>query len=256
MKRSLSINLNKIALIRNSRAGNYPDLLAHADVCIKNGVDGITVHPRPDLRHITPKDVCDLSNLISNTKKVTNKSIEFNVEGNPFASKKNNYPGFIEIVNSVMPHQCTLVPDSSSQLTSDHGFDLKVNSDKLYPVIQNLKSNGIRVCLFMDPEEEQVRLARELEVDRVELFTGPYAAAWGKGDISNIFEKYRVSASIANKLGMGVNAGHDLNLLNLTKFCTIPDLKEFSIGHALIVDAISMGLDKAIGSYIKIIKSS
>ena len=208
------------------------------------------------IRHITPKDVYELSNLISKKNRATNKSIEFNVEGNPFASKKNNYPGFIEIVNSVVPHQCTLVPDSASQLTSDHGFDLKANSDKLYPVIQNLKSNGIRVCLFMDPEEEQIRLAGELEVDRIELFTGPYATAWGKGDFSNIFEKYLISASIANELGMGVNAGHDLNLLNLPKFCSIPGLKEFSIGHALIVDAISMGLDKAIGSYIKIIKNS
>ena len=256
MKRSLSVNLNKIALIRNSREGSYPDLLAHADVCIKNGADGITVHPRPDLRHITPKDVFDLSDLISNIKKLTNKSIELNVEGNPFALKKINYPGFIEIVNSVQPHQCTLVPDGVNQLTSDHGFDLKVNSDKLYPVIQYLKSKGIRICLFMDPDEEQIKLAAELEVDRIELFTGPYAAAWRKGDISNIFEKYLISASIANKLGMGINAGHDLNLLNLKKFCSIPNLQEFSIGHALIVDAISMGLKKAIESYINIIKGS
>ena len=256
MKRSLSINLNKIALIRNSRAGNYPDLLAHADVCIKNGVDGITVHPRTDLRHITPKDVYELSHLISKKNRATNKSIEFNVEGNPFASKKNNYPGFIEIVNSVVPHQCTLVPDSASQLTSDHGFDLKANSDKLYPVIQNLKSNGIRVCLFMDPEEEQIRLAGELEVDRIELFTGPYATAWGKGDFSNIFEKYLISASIANELGMGVNAGHDLNLLNLPKFCSIPGLKEFSISYTLKLNSISMHLHKPIGSSIKLINHS
>ena len=254
MSISFSVNLNKIALIRNSREGNYPDLLEHAKVCIQSGADGITVHPRPDLRHITPEDVNDLSGLILNTKISINKVVEFNIEGNPFAAKRHNYPGFLEIVDSVKPDQCTLVPDTLEQLTSDHGFDLRINSDKLFPIISHLKSLGIRVCLFMDPDIEQIRLAAELEVDRIELFTGPYAAAWRQKNSSSIFDKYFTAARTANELGLGVNAGHDLNLENLPKFCTIPDLKEFSIGHALVVDAISMGLKKAIESYRCIVK--
>ncbi|MGY8816932.1 MAG: pyridoxine 5'-phosphate synthase [Pseudomonadales bacterium] len=253
MNKSLSVNLNKIALIRNSREGDYPSILAHANICINSGADGITVHPRPDLRHIKPQDVYDLSALISKLKDLTKKSVEFNIEGNPFAVKRGSFPGFIELIDETQPDQCTLVPDTDSQLTSDHGFDLNLTSDKLYPVINHLRSLGVRVSLFMDPDVGQIKLASELGVERIELFTGPYAAAWGTEELDNVFERYFESAQLAHKLGLGVNAGHDLNLNNLAKFSTIPALQEVSIGHALIVDAIAMGLEKAVLSYKNIL---
>jgi|TARA_B110000503_G_scaffold85949_1_gene130891 pyridoxine 5-phosphate synthase len=253
LNKSLSVNLNKIALIRNSREGDYPNILAHANICISSGADGITVHPRPDLRHIKPQDVYDLSALISKLKDLTKKSIELNIEGNPFAVKRGGFPGFIELIDAAQPDQCTLVPDIDSQLTSDHGFDLNLASDKLYPVINHLKSLGIRVSLFMEPDINQVKLASELGAECIELFTGPYATAWGTEELNGVFERYLESAQFAHKLGLGVNAGHDLNLKNLAKFCTIPELQEVSIGHALIVDAIAMGLEKAVLSYKNIL---
>jgi len=251
--KSLSVNLNKIALVRNSREGCNPNIITHAKVCIENGADGITVHPRPDLRHATPKDVSDLSALISALKKSNKNRIELNIEGNPFTLKGGKYPGFMELVLPLQPDQCTLVPDTMSQLTSDHGFNLENSSDKLYPIIRRLKSNGIRVSLFMDPDIHQIKLASELGVERIELFTGPYAASWGTSNSEKIFKQYLISAQAAQGLGLGVNAGHDLNLENLIKFSSIPELQEFSIGHALIVDALSMGLAKAVRSYKSII---
>jgi pyridoxine 5-phosphate synthase len=179
---ALSINLNKIALIRNSREGNYPDLLAMAEQCIKLGADGITVHPRPDQRHIRPSDVRQLATLVSSIN-----TVEFNIEGNPFAEPEADYPGLLALVEETRPDQCTLVPDSNHQLTSDHGFDLKTQGDELIPIIQQVKSLGVRVSLFMDPDLEQIQLASQVGADRIELYTGPYAAAWGTNALEDIF---------------------------------------------------------------------
>ena len=247
---SLSVNLNKIALIRNSREGNYPDVVEHARVCIANGADGITVHPRPDQRHIRPNDVRQLSQLTAPLE-----DIEFNIEGNPFAEENGSYPGLVQLAEETRPDQCTLVPDSDNQLTSDHGFNLIQTGDNLAPIIERLKSLGIRVSLFMDPDLAQIELAKQVGADRIELYTGPYAAAWGDSKkLDSLFQQHYSAAELAQRLGLGVNAGHDLNLINLEKFSTIPGLAEVSIGHALTVDAIAMGLDKAVRAYNSILK--
>lgn len=243
---ALSVNLNKIALIRNSRKGNYPDLIEHAKVCISHGANGITVHPRPDQRHVRPGDVLQLAELLKPLPEV-----EFNVEGNPFAAQRGDYPGLTSLAEVALPDQCTLVPDTDHQLTSDHGFDLTQTADKLLPVIEKLKSLKIRVSLFMDPIPKQIELAKQLGADRIELYTGPYAAAWNSDPdtLENLYQQHRQSALLATELGLGVNAGHDLNLHNLPRFSTIPGLTEVSIGHALIVDAIAMGLAETVKAY-------
>lgn len=244
---ALSVNLNKIALIRNSREGNYPDVVAHGRVCLDAGAQGLTVHPRPDQRHIRPGDVRQLAELCRDRE-----GIEFNVEGNPFAKPLKDYPGLIPLVLETRPDQCTLVPDSSDQLTSDHGFDLKRDGARLEPVIAELKAAKVRVSLFMDPDLEQIALAREVGADRIELYTGPYAEAVARqsGDIDTIFAAHCAAAEHARQLGLGINAGHDLNLINLPRYRTLPGLQEVSIGHALTVDAIAMGLDNAITAYL------
>ena len=241
---ALSINLNKIALIRNSREGNYPNVVEHAQLCIDNGADGITVHPRPDQRHIRPRDVRELAELVRPLSKV-----EFNVEGNPFAPALADYPGFIELVEEVQPDQCTLVPDGDDQLTSDHGFDLTISGEQLKPIIERLKAQGMTVSLFMDPDLAQIELAASIGADRIELYTGPYAAAWGTADLEPIFHQHEAAAALATSLGMGVNAGHDLNLDNLAKFASIPSLLEVSIGHAFTVDSLAMGMANAVRAY-------
>ena len=241
---ALSVNLNKIALLRNSREGNYPNVVEHAQLCIDQGADGITVHPRPDQRHIRPSDVRQLAALVSPIP-----DVEFNVEGNPFAPAMADYPGFVELVEETQPDQCTLVPDGDDQLTSDHGFDLTSSGEQLAPVIQRLQKQGMRVSLFMDPDLEQIKLASQIGADRIELYTGPYAAAWGTDQLQAIFEQHLAAAELATELGMGVNAGHDLNLDNLTKFASIPDLLEVSIGHAFTVDSLAMGMANAVQAY-------
>ena len=241
---ALSINLNKVALIRNSREGNYPDVVEHAKVCIANGADGITVHPRPDQRHIRPDDVRRLAALVKPIE-----TVEFNIEGNPFAPAVGSYPGFIELVKETNPDQCTLVPDGDDQLTSDHGFDLHSSGEQLRPIIQQLHALGMRVSLFMDPDLEQIKLAAEIGADRIELYTGPYAAAWGSEHLEANFQAHFAAAELATSLGMGVNAGHDLNLDNLAKFASIPSLLEVSIGHAFTVDSLAMGMPKAVQAY-------
>ncbi len=243
---ALSVNLNKIALIRNSRPGNYPCVLTHGETCINAGADGITVHPRPDQRHIRPRDVYELSELVA-----SRPGIEFNVEGNPFADPVGDFPGFIKLVCDTKPHQCTLVPDSNDQLTSDHGFDLRSAGKKLQPIIEELKDLGVRVCLFMDPDIEQITLAKAMGVDRIELYTGPYAEAFKTPGIlfEELFDRYASAARHAQSIGLGVNAGHDLNLENLAYFRRIPSLLEVSIGHALTVDAIAMGSTNAVQAY-------
>ena len=241
---ALSINLNKIALIRNSRKGNYPNVISHAQLCIDEGVEGITVHPRPDQRHIRPIDVRQLNQLVSPLS-----TVEFNIEGNPFAPSLGDYPGFIALVKESQPEQCTLVPDNNDQLTSDHGFDLNITGEQLIPIIQDLKAQGIRVALFMDPDPAQIQLAAQVGADRVELYTGPYAAAWGTDNLDRLFQRHLAAAELATSLGMGVNAGHDLNLDNLAKFASIPSLLEVSIGHAFTVDSLAMGMTNALRAY-------
>lgn len=241
----LSVNLNKIALIRNSRPGNYPDVVEHARLCIAAGADGITVHPRPDQRHVRPDDVHALAGLIAKTPQV-----EFNIEGNPLAESDGEYPGLLALAQAARPDQCTLVPDGSDQLTSDHGFDLTHGGERLEPIIAALHALGIRVSLFMDPDLMQIDLARQLGADRIELYTGPFAAAWADPiSIDGLFQTYYTASRYATDIGLGVNAGHDLNLHNLGKFAGIPGLLEVSIGHALIVDAISMGLANTVRAY-------
>jgi len=241
---ALSINLNKIALIRNSREGDYPNLIEHAKRCINYGADGITVHPRPDQRHIRPNDVRLLSELLRPLP-----DVEFNVEGNPFAGAVADYPGLIPLVEETLPDQCTLVPDADNQLTSDHGFDLLAEGDRLAPIIKQLQSLAVRVSLFMDPNLEQIRLASEIGADRIELYTGPYAAAWGTDQLEAIFQRHVEAAKLADSLGLGVNAGHDLNLHNLGKFVAIGNLLEVSIGHAFTVDSLALGMASAVESY-------
>lgn len=246
---ALSVNLNKIALIRNSRAGDYPSVIAHGQVCLAAGADGLTVHPRPDQRHIRPHDVYDLAALLED-----NTHAEFNIEGNPFAEKIGDFPGFIKLVLDTKPEQCTLVPDSNDQLTSDHGFDLKKSGERLKPILDQLKAAGVRTSLFMDPDLEQIELAKQLGADRIELYTGPYAEAYPRQDahFEHLFQRYYAAAEHAAKIGLGLNAGHDLNLENLAHFRKVPQLLEVSIGHALTVDAIAMGLDKAVRAYKKL----
>jgi pyridoxine 5-phosphate synthase len=247
---ALSVNLNKIALIRNSRDTHYPSVPVHAQMCIDAGADGITVHPRPDQRHIRVDDCFDLADMLS---------VEFNIEGNPLAPAMksdrtgvSDYPGFIELVKTIKPAQCTLVPDNNQQLTSDHGFDLTIDGDRLSVIIDQLQSLGIRVSLFMDPDLKQLELAKQIGTDRIELYTGPYADAFEKNEnIEEIFQRFYRAAEKAAELGLGLNAGHDLNLHNLTKFATVPALLEVSIGHAMTVDAISMGLTNAVKAYQK-----
>jgi pyridoxine 5-phosphate synthase len=247
---ALSINLNKIALIRNSRDTEYPSVTHHAKVCIDSGADGITVHPRPDQRHIRVSDCFDLAAMLD---------VEFNMEGNPFAAPMKSdrpgvtdYPGFIELVKEIKPVQCTLVPDNNSQLTSDHGFDLTVDGDRLKPIIEALQGIGTRVSLFMDPDLVQIELAKQMGTDRIELYTGPYAKAYDLNDnVDAVFEQFYRAAEKAFDLNIGLNAGHDLNLNNLTHFATLPQLLEVSIGHAMTVDAIEMGLTNAIRAYQK-----
>jgi pyridoxine 5-phosphate synthase len=245
---ALSINLNKIALIRNSRDTEYPSVTHHAEMCVKSGVDGITVHPRPDQRHIRVSDCFELAAMLD---------IELNIEGNPFAAPMKSdrtsvtdYPGFIELVKEIKPAQCTLVPDNNSQLTSDHGFDLTVDGDRLKPIIEALHAIGTRVSLFMDPDLAQIELASQIGADRIELYTGPYAKAYDLNEnLDAVFEQFYVAAQRAAELNIGLNAGHDLNLRNLTHFATVPQLLEVSIGHAMTVDAIEMGLANAIRAY-------
>ena len=241
----LSVNLNKVALIRNSRDTIIPSVLDAARTCIKAGSSGITVHPRSDMRHIRPSDVYALSAML----KEENPHIEFNIEGNPFAGPEEEYPGFLELVRSVQPAQCTLVPDDPTQLTSDHGWNLTAESDRLQPIVHELQSLGIRVSAFMEPDLVQIRLAQQIGIDRIELYTGPYAEAYVTSAREEVFARFMKAAREAQEIGIGLNAGHDLNLDNLAHFCQVPNLSEVSIGHAIISDALWMGLERVVAAY-------
>lgn len=242
---SLSVNLNKVALVRNSRTDNNPDLADFAHIAIDAGAAGLTAHPRPDQRHIRPGDI----GILSSVAKA--RGVEFNIEGNPFAAALGAYPGLLELVKSVVPDQCTLVPDADDQLTSDHGFDLTKDFDRLLPIVQQLKALGVRVSLFMDPVIEQIRLAKEVGADRIELYTGPYAAAYANSTEQGeeVFASHAEAAECAHSLGMGINAGHDLSLINMPLYSTLPHLAEVSIGHALTADALKVGFHNAVKAY-------
>lgn len=253
----LSVNLNKIAWLRNARDGGTPDLLWAARTVIEAGAAGITVHPRPDQRHIRPADVYALADFLE-----AYPAIEFNIEGNPFAGPRDNgYPGFDALIETTRPAQATLVPDSDDQLTSDHGWDLSADTRRLEAAIDRYQAAGARVSLFMDPEPAQIERARTVGADRIELYTGPFADAAAEQGIDStvttrIFERYLAAARYASQLGLGVNAGHDLDLFNLGLFRRIEEVAEVSIGHALISDALVMGLDRSVRAYLEAISGS
>ncbi|MCD4830985.1 MAG: pyridoxine 5'-phosphate synthase [Anaerohalosphaeraceae bacterium] len=239
----LSVNLNKVALLRNARSLDIPSVIRAGQTCINTGAYGITVHPRPDERHIRYSDVYELKDIV--------KSVEFNIEGNPFTGR------FMELMPDILPTQATLVPDSPDQNTSDHGW--KINDENRIPlaeVIKKLKALGIRVSLFVDPDESDVKAAAEIGADRVELYTEPYAGAFSRqGRPDEMVAKYAAAAKVAEQIGLGVNAGHDLNLDNLTFFCdNVKPVMEVSIGHALIADALNMGMVAAVKAYLEILK--
>lgn len=231
----LSVNINKIATLRNSRGGNNPDLIKVTTDIQTFGAEGITVHPRPDERHIRYADVFALKKIITT---------EFNIEGNPKEQK------FVDLVLANKPDQVTLVPDALGQLTSDHGWDTKKNKNYLIEIVDVFKKAGIRVSLFVDPDVEMVAAAKETGTDRIELYTENYAKEFQKGNHQQAIAPYVVAAKKANELGLGINAGHDLDLHNLKYFSeNIPGLAEVSIGHALICDALYFGLENAVQLY-------
>jgi len=240
----LSVNLNKIALLRNQRDIGIPSVTEAAKTIIKAGAYGITVHPRPDERHIKYADVYELAEIVT--------TVEFNIEGNPFLGK------YMEIVGEVRPNQATLVPDAPDAGTSDHGWNLKADGKKLTPVIKKLKAMGIRVSLFMAADAAGIKTAGEIGADRIELYTEPYARAFQTGEgVDEILQQYAYAARAAGDAGLGVNAGHDLNLDNLGKFLAeVSGVLEVSIGHALIADALEMGLYKAVKEYLKVLSKS
>ncbi|MCK6513257.1 pyridoxine 5'-phosphate synthase [Myxococcota bacterium] len=249
----LSVNLNKIALLRNSRPLDIPNVLRAAQTCIAAGAHGITVHPRPDERHIRRSDAFDLHQLLQH-----HPHIEFNIEGNPFvhAQTDERAPWF-DLVRTLRPAQCTLVPDDPNASTSDHGWDLRTTSERLKPIVHLLREQGMRVSLFMDPDIEQIERAAALGVDRIELYTEPYAASFGQTTMGAQLETYASAAQRAHDLGLGVNAGHDLSLQNLGAFCSrVPHILEVSIGHALIADAIDMGLYATVQAYLKVLQGN
>ena len=248
----LSVNLNKIALVRNSRKGQNPGLLSFATSAIKAGASGITLHPRPDQRHVRPSDVTAIKTLLNNTF----QQVELNIEGNPFAAANDSgYPGFDELIEKSSPDQVTLVPDNESQLTSDHGWELAKDHNQLVVKIEKYRTLKTRVSLFLDPDVTQIRLAKEIGADRIELYTGPFAEIFQQHgsthpSTQDLFDKYCKAATFAGELGLGVNAGHDLNLNNLRMFSELPYLSEVSIGHAIVVDALNMGFTKTIKEYL------
>jgi pyridoxine 5-phosphate synthase len=241
----LSVNLNKVATLRNTRPIGIPSVTRAARIALDAGAAGITVHPRPDERHIRPHDVTDIAKTLAEYP----SKPELNIEGNPLE-------GLIAHVERVRPAQCTLVPDSSEQATSDHGWDLARDADKLAPIIQRLRAIGCRVSLFMDAVPENIARARDVGADRVELYTEPYAIAFARGNdalMAETLSAFRESAIVAGRAGLGLNAGHDLNLQNLGPFLElVPGVLEVSIGHALIADALEYGLAETVKKYLAI----
>jgi len=243
----LSVNVNKVAVLRNSRGGSEPSVLAAARTIVAAGAGGLTVHPRPDQRHIRPHDVRELAALARGR-------VEFNIEGNPFAPPRGAYPGLLALVAETRPEQVTLVPDGDGQLTSDHGFDLARDRAALAPLVAGLKATGARVSLFVDAGVPDLEIAAELGADRIELYTGPYAEAFAAGDPATALAACATTAAQARALGLGVNAGHDLSQANLGAFLDgVDGVAEVSIGHALIGEALYAGLEATVRAYLAVI---
>jgi pyridoxine 5-phosphate synthase len=238
----LSVNLNRIALLRNSRGIGIPNLLHFARLALDAGADGLTVHPRPDQRHITVQDVQDLKGFLS-----AHPGTEFNIEGNPFST---GVAAYMPLVAQALPQQCTLVPDEDAQATSDHGWDLRKDAARLQPIVAALKAQGTRVSLFMDPQVDQIKRAADLGVHRVELYTKPWADAWNTAARQHQLDAYVLAAQVAQGLGLQVNVGHDLNLNNLPAFVSkVRGIAEASIGHALTADALEHGYKATVRAY-------
>ncbi|NIK09066.1 pyridoxine 5-phosphate synthase [Xanthomonas arboricola] len=251
MTTQLSVNVNKIAVLRNSRGGHDPDVVQAARTCIAAGAHGITVHPRPDQRHIRADDVLALSAL------TREHGVEFNIEGNPFAPPRDGYPGLLALCRATRPEQVTLVPDGDGQLTSDHGFDFAQDTTQLAALIASFKAVGARVSLFVDAGNPDIAQAAVLGADRIELYTGPYAQAHLSGQPSAAFKLFSDAAQRAAAAGLGVNAGHDLSQANLGDFLgAVPGVLEVSIGHALISEALYQGLDVTVRAYLGILRGA
>ncbi len=242
---ALSVNLNKVALVRNTRHLGIPSVTRAARLCLEAGAKGITVHPRPDERHIRESDVQDLAHLMRDWPEA-----EFNIEGNPFHNLMDIVGRLIE--QSLPVHQLTFVPDAQGQFTSDHGWNLAQDAERLRPLIERAKSWGVRVSLFMDAQAADMAAAKALGADRVELYTEPFAAAWATAEQGEQLERFAEAAQAALNAGLAVNAGHDLNRDNLTGFISaVPGVSEVSIGHALIADALEMGYRDAVRDYLR-----
>lgn len=248
---ALSVNLNKIAVLRNSRGGAEPEVLCAGIACLDAGAHGLTVHPRPDARHIREDDVHVLGALCRS------RDVEFNVEGNPFAPPRPGYPGLLALCEAVRPAQVTLVPDGDGQLTSDHGFDFARHGDGLRDLVAAYKALGCRVSVFVDVGDPLVARAASAGADRVELYTGPFAEAFASGDATAALHAAAGTARLAQASGLGVNAGHDLNQANLADFLArVPGVLEVSIGHALIGEALYAGLDATVRAYRRIVDAA
>ena len=235
---ALSVNVNKVALLRNARHLQVPSVVRAATLCLQAGAQGITVHPRPDERHIRAGDVDELAALMGNWPMA-----EFNIEGNPFHN-------LVDVIRTVRPHQATLVPDAVEQFTSDHGWRFPHDHARLAPVVAQIKALGVRVSLFMDPDPGAMRAARAVGADRVELYTETFARAHGTAQADEVVARFAQAAQAAHDAGLGVNAGHDLNLHNLTDFLSaVPGVAEVSIGHALIADALELGYAATVRAY-------
>lgn len=235
----LSVNLNKVALLRNSRTLGIPSVVRAGVIALDAGARGLTVHPRPDERHIRPHDVFDLAELVR-----ARPGIEYNIEGNPFEN-------LLDYARKLRPHQCTLVPDDPAQFTSDHGWNLARDAQRLKPLIAEMKALGIRVSLFMDAEPRDMVLAAQAGADCVELYTEPYAKAHGTADEARMLAQFAAAAQAARAAGLLVNAGHDLNRANLPPLIrALKPVAEVSIGHALIADALEPGLDATVRAYL------
>ena len=246
MSISLSVNVNKVATLRNARGGSVPSVLGAVETCVAAGAPGITVHPREDQRHIRPDDVRDIAALLAARRAHGEPHVEFNIEGDP-------RPGLVEMVLEYRPDQCTLVPVMPGEITSQEGWPAGTPARPLRAVIERLRAAGVRVSLFVDPEEARIRWAAELGADRIELYTEPFARAFAEGPdaAGPSFDRYCAAATLARSLALGVNAGHDLDLENLVMFRTLPHLAEVSIGHALISHALWVGLERAVRDYLR-----
>ena len=242
---NLSVNVNKIAWLRNARGEGRPDIIELSKILINCGIQGLTVHPRPDLRHITPDDVYDISSLCKES------NVEFNIEGNPYSEPTEIYPGFINLVKKIEPDQCTLVPDSPEQITSDHGWQIEDNDlENIKEIVNTLKTTKTRISFFVDPDTYHIDQIKLAGADRIELYTGPYAV----NPTLEVVSKYEKAFNHAKDIGLGVNAGHDLDLNNLQLFLSKVPADEVSIGHALISDALISGLEVVTKRYLDLCK--